>query len=199
MLHGNGVRKTLLFSILLFFFSSFSVFAHSVSIFAWVEGDTIHTESYFADGTRVKSGKIEVKDSTGAIVHQGITDENGEYSFRIPKYDNLTLVLNASMGHRASFGISAEELKGITKGGNEAADLFSEGSSDTNTGIKNVSIDEMRMVVREEVSEQLKPVLRDLARLRSKRRISTREIFAGIGYLLGLMGIAMYFKSKEKK
>jgi nickel transport protein len=195
----NEVRKILLFSILLFFFSSCIGFAHSVSIFAWVEGDTIYTESYFADGTRVKNGKIEVLDSKGDVVHQGITDENGEYSFKIPEYDNLTLVLDASMGHRATFEISAEELRGTYKGGDKDDDISSEISSDTNSEIRNVSIDEIRTAVREEVSEQLKPVLRDLALLRSKRSISTREIFAGIGYVLGLMGIAMYFKSKKKK
>jgi nickel transport protein len=195
----NGARKILLFSLLLYFFSYCSVFAHSVSIFAWIENDTIYTESYFADGTRVKNGKIEVIDSKGDVVHQGSTDENGEYSFRIPKYDNLTLVLNASMGHRATFEISAEELRGINKEGDESDDLSSENPSDTNSEIRNVSIDEIRTAVHEEVSEQLKPVLRDLALLRSKRRISTREIFAGIGYVLGLMGIAMYFKSKKKK
>lgn len=228
MLCVSGVRKLLLFFLLLFFLSSAIGFAHKVNIFAWVESDTIHTESYFPDGTTVKSGEIEVIDSTGAIVHQGIIDENGEYSFRIPKHDNLTIVLDTFMGHRATFEISADELEGYNiegyyqkessekgshnkgsnkkgnhggsnGGSNEADKSFYKIGANNNSAHQNIDLDEIRSVVRDEISQQLKPIVRDVAELKAKRRISAQEIFAGIGYLLGLMGIVMYFKSKGKK
>jgi nickel transport protein len=203
MLCMRPVRKILLFSLLLFFLSSAIGFAHKVNIFAWVEGDTIHTESYFPDGTMVKSGKIEVIDSTGTVVNQGTTDENGEYSFRIPKYDNLTIVLDASMGHRATFKISVDELQTAPRESEreneEKTESRYEIKSSKDEEVESFTNDEVRKIVSEELSRQLKPIIRDIAELRAKRRISTQDIFAGIGYVLGLMGIAMYFRSKGKK
>lgn len=40
-----------------------TAFAHKVNIFAYVEGDTVYTESYFPDGKKVESGLVEVYDS----------------------------------------------------------------------------------------------------------------------------------------
>ena len=39
-------------------------FAHKVTIFAWVEGDTVHTESKFSGGRVAKQAPIEVYDRT---------------------------------------------------------------------------------------------------------------------------------------
>ena len=40
-------------------------FTHKVNIFAYVEGDTVYTESYFSDGKKVEGGVVEVYDSEG--------------------------------------------------------------------------------------------------------------------------------------
>ena len=103
-------RSVLLILFAFIFFTAKPAFPHRVSIFAWFEDDTICTESYFQDGTSVINGKIEVFDSAGNSVHKGITDRNGEYSFKIPKFDDLTLVLDAAMGHRATFELKVEEF-----------------------------------------------------------------------------------------
>jgi nickel transport protein len=178
-------------------------FAHKVNIFAWVDSDTIYTESYFHDGEFVRNGKIEVRNSSGEVVHKGVTDENGKHHFKIPLIDTLTLILDTSMGHRATLELSADELKdfyGSGKGESRESDKsFHELEANDNSNYQNVDIDDIRAVVRDEVSRQLKPIKRDIAELKAKRRMSAQEIFAGIGYLLGLMGIVMYFKSKGKK
>ena len=50
--------------------------AHRVNVFAWVDGDEVHTESKFSGGTLVRSGGITVKDEkTGAVVNQGTTND----------------------------------------------------------------------------------------------------------------------------
>jgi len=87
-----------------------SAFAHKVNIFAYVEGDTVYTETYFPDGKKVEGGKIEVYDSEGKKLLEGVTDREGRFNFKPPKIDNLKIVINASMGHRNSYLLSRDEF-----------------------------------------------------------------------------------------
>ena len=48
--------------------------AHKVNVFAYAEGGTIHTESYFADGKAVEGGVIKVFDAAGRKLFEGKTD-----------------------------------------------------------------------------------------------------------------------------
>lgn len=208
-------RKTIFFGLLFIVFmfsSSLPVSAHKVSIFAWVEDDTVFTESYFPDGTLVCNGKISVYDSSDTLVVNGQTDTQGEFSFKVPKVDEFTIVLDASMGHRATFILAADEIS-ATYGGPTAAREDSGGSEIGGvSGVEpegrdslytqyeeGITLDDIRRVVEEEVSRQVKPLYKNIAELQKKERISVQEVFAGIGYILGLMGLVMYFKSKGKK
>lgn len=84
--------------------------AHKVNIFAYVEGGKIHTESYFPDGKAVEKGLIEVLDSQKQKVASGVTDKEGKCVLPIPKKDDLTIVIDASMGHKNSFLLKRSEL-----------------------------------------------------------------------------------------
>ena len=84
--------------------------AHKVNIFAYVESGKIHTESYFPDGKAVENGSIEIFDSQNQKVAEGKTDKEGKCVLPIPKKDDLTIVINASMGHKNSFLLKQSEL-----------------------------------------------------------------------------------------
>lgn len=59
--------------------------AHRVLIYAFAEGDTIHTESKFIPNDPVRQGKILVQDQkTGQVLLTGQTDDLGKFSFKIP-------------------------------------------------------------------------------------------------------------------
>ncbi|HBI15937.1 MAG TPA: hypothetical protein DDY20_10565 [Desulfobulbaceae bacterium] len=84
--------------------------AHKVNIFAYVEGGTVFTESYFPDGKPVSGGLIEVQDTKGNKLLEGKTDEKGLFSFPLPKNENLTIIINATMGHKNSFLLKESEM-----------------------------------------------------------------------------------------
>ena len=87
-----------------------NVYAHRVNLFAWVEGDTVFVECKYPDGTRVHEGVIRVFDSAGKELLTGKTNEKGEFSFKTPKQDDLKIVLEAGMGHRAEWPLSKQDL-----------------------------------------------------------------------------------------
>ena len=107
-------------------FVSVPALAHKVTIFAWVEGDTVHTQSKFSGGRRAQNSTVVVYDMDGNQLLEGKTDENGEFSFKIPKKTGLKVVLKASMGHMAEWTIPAEEIT-------EAADVSASGEPEVST------------------------------------------------------------------
>ena len=88
-----------------------AVEAHRVVLFAWVENDTVYVESKFSGGKKVKAGKIIVTDPRGSELVKGTTNEEGEFSFKIPKKTDLKIVLLAGAAHRAEWTISAAEFE----------------------------------------------------------------------------------------
>jgi nickel transport protein len=92
------------------FFFDGSAFAHRVNVFAWVEGDRVFVECKYPDGTKVREGVIRVLDSAGKELLTGKTDAKGEFSFKVPKQDDLKIVLEAGMGHRAEWPLSKQDL-----------------------------------------------------------------------------------------
>jgi nickel transport protein len=88
-----------------------SVDAHRVNVFAWVEGDTVYVESKFSGGKRVNAGKITVSDAEGTELLTGLTDENGVFSFKVPKKTDLKIVLEAGTGHKGEWTVAAGEIQ----------------------------------------------------------------------------------------
>lgn len=85
--------------------------AHKVNLFAYVEGGKIYTESYFPDGKPVVGGKILVYDSQNNLLLEGITDKEGLFVFAVPKVDDLTIVIEASMGHKNRYRLKKAEVE----------------------------------------------------------------------------------------
>jgi nickel transport protein len=85
--------------------------AHKVTLFAYVEGGKVFTESFFPDGRPVEGGKLAVYDSQEKRLLEGTTDKQGLFNFAIPKVDDLTIVLDASMGHKTSFKLKKAEVE----------------------------------------------------------------------------------------
>ncbi len=75
----------LLSILLIMFFFPLHVLAHKVNIYVYTDGGMVHTESYFADGSRCRNCIVEVFDNiTGKRLNEGKTDENGRFSFKAP-------------------------------------------------------------------------------------------------------------------
>lgn len=91
-------------------FAAAPAWAHKVNVFAYVEGETVFTESYFSGGKAVHQGRIQVFDSSRNLLLEGRTDENGRFEFPIPKLDDLTIAIEAGMGHKGSFRLRKSVL-----------------------------------------------------------------------------------------
>ncbi len=172
--------------------------AHRVFVYAWVEGDSVFTESYFSGGQKVRGGLIEVFDSKGKKLLEGHTNEQGEFSFKPPEKQDLRIVLTATMGHKGEYLLKADEF-GVSKGiENPAVPESKEATKAAPQEDKTVEAKEIRRIVEQVLGEKLGPLARSIAKLREEKGPGMTEVVGGIGYIFGLMGIVLYILSKKK-
>jgi nickel transport protein len=190
--YGKALRGSMIVSLAmvqvlsLLLFTGATAHAHGVHIFAWVEGDTVYTDSYFSGNKKVKGGIVKVFDTSGAILLEGKTNDKGEYSFKLPGKTALRLVLEAGTGHRAECLLGADEIAGIEEG---PAPPPSPSQEDR---------DHIRQVVEEALDAKLKPITRALAKIQEGRGPGLTDVIGGIGYIVGIMGIIIYFKRQKR-
>ena len=201
--NSNAKKRSRFFHLLtlisvLFFYSS-AAYGHKVYIFAWTEGDTIHTESYFGGNKKVQDGTIKVFNTEGKELVSGKTNENGEFSFEIPEIADLRIVLESSMGHGAEYLFKKSEFSSDQIPATEIAS-DAKTTEETESPLQvTADQDRLRKEIEAALDAKLKPVIRELAKLREDRGPGITEIIGGIGYILGIMGIVAYMKSKKKQ
>ena len=191
--------KKIFLSVILLFIST-SLFAHKVNIFYYAENNTLYLETYFSDGTKCRNSDIAVFDKkTNKKIIEGKTDKEGKFSFKIPNNDDLKIVLNAEMGHRAEVVVKSSEWLENDNSSNGDEQSVSDKTNADILKVKHITgnYTECDYKKFEKIlDKKLKPVLRELALLKADKP-SFNEIFGGIGYIFGLFGIIFYFKAKK--
>lgn len=192
--------------------------AHKVNVFAFVDGDHIQVECGFSRSQKVKNGRLVVTDlETGDVVHEGVTDDKGVYRFR-PSDDflqtghGLNIQLYAGEGHQDDWKVSAEELQALSDFSATAAKDAVSGrptpdaaaplrqSADTGAAPRQppstFDAAELEAIVARVVDDKLAPVKQALARQEDSGP-GLRDIVGGIGWILGLLGLATYLKYRR--
>ncbi len=170
--------------------------AHRCYIFAWVEGDTVYTESYFSGNRKVIDGVVTVFDSSGKELLHGRTNRKGEFSFKIPGEIDMRIVLESSMGHRAEYLLKASEFSASP--GNPKPVPRDKEPDGPVPADNPQDMEKIKAMMEEVLDVRLRPISRGLARLQEERGPGLTEILGGIGYIFGLMGIVLYFKSRKR-
>jgi nickel transport protein len=193
-----------------------SAAAHRVVIFGWIEGDTVFTESQYPDGKRVKNGKILVYTGGGKELLTGTTSDNGQFSFKIPNASALRVVIQAGMGHQGEWMFSEQEIQaafGGTANAGTPEPIATETPAQPTVAPTIVTsiapavpepqtpapdLGQLEQMVERVVDKKLQPITRMLAQMEQKGPTAI-DIFGGIGYILGLAGVAAYFLSRKNQ
>lgn len=149
--------------------------AHKLKLFAAVEGKEIRGYAYVADGTRLKGVTVQVWAPQGRKAATLTTDHKGEFAFTPGERCPHRLVLWMEDGHGAEFRIPADEL---------AEDLPA-GNPPQPAGAEIRQLQQQILALRQQVD-----------RLEEKKGL--QDLIGGVGYILGLAGIAFYLKSNRK-
>ncbi len=180
--------------------------AHRVNVFAYVEGGEVVVECSYSKSKRVRHGTIEVLDAASAKpLLQGTTDEEGLFRFPVPDAarksgSDLRILLRAGEGHQNESAEFMDEKASVPPA--SAAEALAKpvaavgqgGSGTQATGLSRSDVEE---VVSAALDAKLAPIKRALLD-QSQRGPGIQEIVGGIGWILGLLGLAAYFKSRPR-
>lgn len=161
-------------------------------------------EALFVGGWSSPGGsRVSVSDSTGRLLGETMTDENGEFRFSIAVKEPLTIVARTADGHRAEFVLApagneaghpsaasqpfSEPSEGALAGGRSEASASSGGGAEA--GPVTLSAGELEAAIEHALEEKLGPIRRELAQM-SRERVSVQDVIAGVGFILGIFGAA---------
>lgn len=201
--------------------------AHRLHVFAWLENDQIIVECNFGNKRPAIDAPVTIIDKdTNQTLVQGVTDKTGHYTFPVPSVirdgHTLGIVVNTGDGHRSEWIMPASELyaaSSLTAGfDQEAVDMEKQGIAPNSqqpqaSGIvqivpstrqlpaqQQVKIpgpEHLRVIIRDEMEQQLAPLRKALA-AKSAEGPSLNEIVGGIGWIVGIIGIVLFFLSRRK-
>ena len=169
--------------------------AHKIKVFATGEGTTIEGSVYFPGGGKARNVTVTVLDPSQKPLGETTTDENGEFTFETTVRCDHTFVVTTGDGHRAEYTVSAEELAGRLR---EPTPVSSSKTADGPPLPPSISSpDDLPKLVERAVSRQIRPLREQLDRYEEKVRL--HDVLGGIGYIMGIMALVLYFKRKQNQ
>ena len=184
--------------LLIFFILVGGLCAHRINVFAYQKKDSVYLQGYYSDGTKVIGGVVTVYDKNGNKLYEGKTDKKGELSLPISKTGELKIVLDAGGGHLAETTIRVESTSSRPKPARKApAKSSSKPSTKKGCNGDYLTGPDVERIVTDVTDRQFRTLLSAIEEM--KTRIYFHEVVGGIGYILGLMGIVLYFMSRRRR
>lgn len=186
--------------------------AHKVRIFAWQDGGNIVTESKFSGGRPAQNVMVTVTDTkTGQNLLSGTTDNEGLFSFPLPTTGSkeLQIIVDGGDGHKNSWNYTlTDSLSSPSPVGSNALPKESGAvdqlppqphtGDDEEKKLQSITASELTEIIEIAMDKKLAPIKRTLAE-QSEKEPTLQDILGGIGYILGLAGIAAYMQSLKNK
>lgn len=198
--------------------------AHKLKVFASAVGNQIQGSAYFAGGGKAGGASISIQDDEGRTLAEIQPDENGGFSYIATAPSDYLVVARSPDGHQATWRVSAAELAPAfpTRGDPEATTGLdqSEAADDLATILKgsdgrqgtqkaanaasqeatasaSVAQDpQLLSAIELAVARQIAPLREQLAASEGRARLT--DVLGGIGYIIGVTGLALWWKSRRR-
>ncbi|MDD3518337.1 MAG: hypothetical protein PHQ14_08310 [Chromatiales bacterium] len=197
------MRKYLLLALLL---AGLPAQAHLLKVFAYAEGAQIEGNAYFAGGGKAGGAHIQIFAGDDRLLAEPAPDAEGNFRYTARERIDHRIVANTGDGHRAEWTITAEQLPPTLPAPGGAANVASMPAAEKSAGVPattaddsvtNVTADEIEARVARAVAAQLRPLREELQR--HDEQVRLRDVLGGIGYILGLAGLVLWWRSRGKR
>lgn len=192
-------RYLILWSLLGLLVSS-PLLAHKLRVFATAEGDKILGQAYFVGGARASGAVITLTDAEGHELARLKPDEQGEFSYPVERRMAYRVVADSGDGHLASWTLQADEfspsLPEAATSKPPASDIATKQAPKRTTPAATqvrepASVEQIEQVV----ARQVRPLREALQSY--EERVRLRDIVGGVGYIIGLAGLGLWWRSRH--
>lgn len=176
------------------------VLAHKVIAGVFPAGDSIEGELGFSNGDMAVAQEVIVFGPDGTELGRTVTDEDGFFLYTPTRPVAHTFTADMGAGHVAKVVMPAEEVADIMGVAAEFVETPLAASDGAVEGANVVTVaslsDEERQVIAKAVRDEIRPLRREIAAYREKNDM--QSILGGIGYIVGLFGVAFYLAARRK-
>lgn len=152
---------------------SVNVLAHNLRLFASQQGLSVSGETYFAGAGAAANTAIYLEQGGERLLSLS-SDNQGQFTLELPKAGHYELIADAGQGHQVSWPLESSAAVSPSSSANTKSEI-----------------------VPAELGQQLRDLRRDIERLRTERRL--QDLIGGLGYILGLAGLAAWLLARRKK
>ena len=193
--------------LMLFLLGPAPALAHKLNVFAVAKGAAIEGRAYFPGDVPARKIDVVVHDPSGGELGRTTTDDDGNFRFTARKRVDHYLVAETPDGHSGQHIVHAEELPD-----NLPADVPTAGGSqviapapdhaDAPAVLAGGGDDPRGQLT--ELSRQIDALRRQIDALRrqidaSDKQLRFRDVLGGIGFILGLAGVALYMQARRRR
>lgn len=179
--------------------------AHRLKAFASVDGTTINGSAYFPGMGMARGVAVEVLAPDGSILATTTTDDEGRFTVTIRRRIDHRIVVDGGDGHRAEYLVRAEEMPQSLAGLPElSADVVAATTASAAPspppaaavapGATTIG-PELEQAIDHAVARHIGPLREQLDAFEDAIRF--RDILGGLGWIVGLTGIACYFIARK--
>lgn len=164
-------------------------FAHKLKVFATAVGGVIEGRVYFVGGAPASGARVRVETHDGTILASLETDPSGSFEFPMTAPTDHVIIADTGDGHQAHVTVPAARPP--------SAPTVAGGPSDLQPALAAVAPEVLRSLVEDAVARQVEPLRHQLND--SEDRVQWRDVLGGLGYILGLAGLAAWLSAGRQR
>ena len=171
--------------------------AHRLDLFVTADGAVIQGTATYSPGGPASRGTVSFRAPDGSDLGEAELQSDGTFAFQTPVRCDITIIVDTPDAHRASYTLPAAELPAALPAWSPDNERAAESVGEEAAPVVLNAPDDLLPLVERAVSRQVAPLRQEIAAL--ERSIRFRDILGGLGYIAGLAGLLLYFKTRRPK
>lgn len=175
--------------------------AHKVIAAAYPSGDVIEGEVGFSNGDMAADIPVEVFDEDGVKVGETRTDGDGFFVYTPTRKVTHVFKADLGAGHVVEFRLEAAEVPAVEGGTDPASGTAPEPAASATPAMPETAAPaalppDLTAQIAEAVRNEVRPLRREITAYKEKNDLQT--ILGGIGYIVGLFGLAFFLMARRQ-
>jgi len=173
-----------------------AAFAHKIHVFATADGTEISGSVYFSGGGAAADLAVEVFGPEGAPLGRVTTDGDGEFTWTAGFRGDHTFSVQTPDGHGASYTVSAAELSDSLPSAAGGRSQSVEAAPVQKPASAAAATDGDLAARIELLGKQVTEMRKQLDRFQERKNL--QDIVGGVGYIIGIAGVAFYLSARRE-